>query len=163
MPRVLLILALVATAFWVFTIVDCAVQPPTRHRGVSKPIWILIVVLLPVLGGIMWLVVGRGRASSVATRRAPDDDPEFLGRIGTISDQDERIRRLEEELAQLDAEGEDPRFNPPNGPAASDDTAAPGSATAAGGTATPGTPPPKPPIRPADGDDDARGQRGVIG
>ncbi|KJL44961.1 PLDc N-terminal domain-containing protein [Microbacterium trichothecenolyticum] len=164
MPRVLLILALVATAFWVFTIVDCAVQPPTRHRGVSKPIWILIVVLLPVLGGLLWLIVGRGRASAVAARRAPDDDPEFLGRIGTISDQDERIRRLEEELAQLDAEGEDPRFNPPGGPAASDDTAVPGSAAAAGGTATPGTPPqPKPPIRPADGDDDARGQREALG
>src|SRR6478752_3257839 len=164
MPRVLLILALVATAFWVFTIVDCAVQPPTRHRGVSKPIWILIVVLLPVLGGLLWLIVGRGRASSVAARRAPDDDPEFLGRIGTISDQDERIRRLEEELAQLDAEGDDPRFNPPGGPAASDDAAAPGSAAAAGGTATPGSPPqPKPPIRPADGDDDARGQRGALG
>mgnify|MGYP003583594513 CR=1 FL=1 len=163
MPRVLLILALVATAFWVFTIVDCAVQPPTRHRGVSKPVWILIVVLLPVLGGLLWLIVGRGRAPSVAARRAPDDDPEFLGRIGTISDQDERIRRLEEELAQLDAEGDDPRFNPP-GSAASDDTAAPGSAAAAGGTATPGTPPqPKPPIRPADGDDDARGQRGALG
>ncbi|HKP05789.1 MAG TPA: PLD nuclease N-terminal domain-containing protein, partial [Microbacterium sp.] len=127
MPRVLLILALVATAFWVFTIVDCAVQPPTRHRGVSKPIWILIVVLLPVLGGVLWLIVGRGRASSVASRRAPDDDPEFLGRIGTISDQDERIRRLEEELAQLDAEGEDPRYNPPGAPAASDDATAPGS------------------------------------
>ncbi|WP_374975447.1 PLDc N-terminal domain-containing protein [Microbacterium trichothecenolyticum] len=164
MPRVLLILALVATAFWVFTIVDCAVQPPTRHRGVSKPVWILIVVLLPVLGGLLWLIVGRGRASSVASRRAPDDDPEFLGRIGTISDQDERIRRLEEELAQLDAEGDDPRYNPPTEPAASDDATAPGSAAAAGGTATPGTPPqPKPPIRPADGDDDARGQRGAIG
>ena len=121
MPRVLLILALVATAFWVFTIVDCAVQPPTRHRGVSKPVWILIVVLLPVLGGILWLIVGRVRASTVAARRAPDDDPEFLGRIGTISDQDERIRRLEEELAQLDAEDDDPRWSPPAGPAASDD------------------------------------------
>ena len=163
MARLLLILALVGTAFWVYSIVDCALQPPTRHRGVSKGAWIAIVVLLPVLGGLLWFVVGRGRATTIAARRAPDDDPEFLGRIGTISDQDERIRRLEEELAQLDAEGEDPRFNPPNGPAASDDTAAPGSATAAGGTATPGTPPPKPPIRPADGDDDARGQRGVIG
>ena len=49
MPRVLLILALVLTAFWVYTIVDCSVQPANRHRGVSKPIWILIVVLLPVL------------------------------------------------------------------------------------------------------------------
>jgi hypothetical protein len=109
MPRVLLILGLVAIAFWVFTIVDCAVQPPARHRGVSKPVWILIVVLIPVLGGILWLIVGRVRGSAVAARRAPDDDPEFLGRIGTISDQDERIRRLEEELAQLDAEADDPR------------------------------------------------------
>ncbi|MFC8679986.1 PLDc N-terminal domain-containing protein [Microbacterium ureisolvens] len=168
MPRVLLILALVATAFWVFTIVDCAVQPPTRHRGVSKPVWLLIVVLLPVLGGLLWLIVGRVRASAVAARRAPDDDPEFLGRIGTLSDQDERIRRLEEELAQLDSEDDDPRWHPQAGPAASDDTTAPGATTpgsaTAGGTAAPGTPPPaKPPIRPAEGDDDARGQRGAIG
>ena len=28
----LLILALVLTAFWVFTIVDCAVQPPTMVK-----------------------------------------------------------------------------------------------------------------------------------
>lgn len=163
MPRVLLILALVATAFWVFTIVDCAVQPPTRHRGVSKTVWILIVVLLPVLGGLLWLVVGRARKSSVATRRAPDDDPEFLGRLGAISDQDERIRRLEEELAQLDAEADDPT---PSAPGASDksatdktppDKAAPGKPS----SASPGTPTEPPPL-PNDGDDE-RGQRGAVG
>ena len=164
MPRVLLILALVATAFWVFTIVDCAVQPPTRHRGVSKAMWILIVVLLPVLGGILWLVVGRARGATVAARRAPDDDPEFLGRIGTISDQDERIRRLEEELAQLDAEADDPRWHPPAGPVSSDDTTTTAPGAAAGGAPSPATPPPaKPPTRPADGDDDSRGQRGATG
>ena len=151
MPRVLLILALVATAFWVFTIVDCAVQPPTRHRGVSKPVWILIVVLLPVLGGVLWLLVGRTRKSAIVARRAPDDDPEFLGRIGAISDQDERIRRLEEELAQLDAEGEDPR-----GVDAGPDKAAPSSPA----TASPETPA-EPPARPSDGDDE-RGQRGAV-
>jgi hypothetical protein len=158
MPRVLLILGLVAIAFWVFTIVDCAAQPPTRHRGVSKPVWLLIVVLLPVLGGILWLVVGRMRKSAVAAaRRAPDDDPDFLGRIGSISDQDERIRRLEEELAQLDAEDDDPRWNPPIRPAT--DTAAPG-ATASG---APGSSQTDPPTRPTDGDDDTRGQRGAVG
>src|SRR3546814_10638125 len=94
MARLLLILALVGTAFWVYSIVDCALQPPTRHRGVSKGAWIAIVVLLPVLGGLLWFVVGRGRASTAAARRAPDDDPEFLGSIGSIADQDERIRRL---------------------------------------------------------------------
>ncbi|KAA9111470.1 PLDc N-terminal domain-containing protein [Microbacterium rhizomatis] len=151
MPRVLLILALVLTAFWVFTIVDCAVQPPTRHRGVSKPIWILIVLLLPVLGGILWLLVGRVRASAIAARRAPDDDPEFLGQIGTLSDQDERIRRLEEELAQLDAEDADPRWTPPASdvpPAAAESPEAPAA--------------PHDAELPADGDDDGRGQRGAV-
>jgi hypothetical protein len=137
-PRVLLILALVATAFWVYTIVDCAVQPPTRHRGVSKPLWIVIVLVLPVIGGLLWLVVGRARRSAVHATRAPDDDPEFLGRIGTISDQDERIRRLEEELAMLDAEE---AFD---GPSAADTAADPEAAST-----------------PRDDDDEPRGSRGA--
>ncbi|GAA5202517.1 PLD nuclease N-terminal domain-containing protein [Microbacterium jejuense] len=161
MARGLLILALVATVFWVFTIVDCAIQPPIRHRGVSKPVWVLIVVVFPVLGGILWLAVGRARGSVAVLRRAPDDDPEFLGTLGSISDQDERIRRLEEELAALDSEDDDPKWNPPGGTAASDD---PATGTATPGTAaTGGTPPATPPARPAEGDDDARGQRGAIG
>ncbi|KAA9149630.1 hypothetical protein F6B41_04010 [Microbacterium lushaniae] len=145
MTRLLLILALVGTAFWVYAIVDCALQPSTRHRGVSKGAWIAIVVLLPVLGGLLWFVVGRGRgAKTAAARRAPDDDPEFLGSIGSIADQDERIRRLEEELAQLDAEADDERFR------ADPSADAPPSETG-----------PTPPS--TDGDDDARGQRGAVG
>ncbi len=112
MVRVLLPLALLLIAFWVYSIVDCALQPPTRHRGVSKPVWLLIVALLPVVGGILWLVVGRSRPRAQPAFRAPDDNPEFLGRIGSISDQDERIRRLEEELAALDSEDDDPTHLP---------------------------------------------------
>lgn len=142
MTRVLFIGALLAVAFWVYSIVDCAVQPPMRHRGVSKPAWLVIVVLLPVVGGVVWFVIGRtGKAAMVAARRAPDDDPEFLSRIGSISDQDERIRRLEEELAQLDAEAEDPS------PTAPSDDSSRG---------------PLPhPQRPSD-DEDPRGPRGAI-
>ena len=174
MTRVLLILALVLTAFWVYTIVDCSVQPANRHRGVSKPIWILIVIFLPVLGGLLWLTVGRVRRSTIVARRAPDDDPEFLEKIGSLSDQDERIRRLEEELAMLDAEDEDPRWTSP-GPAAPTGTPATGSpaaGTPATGAPAPGTPasgapapeaPPRGTDRPADGDDDTRGQRGAVG
>ena len=155
MTRVLLILALVLTAFWVFTIVDCAAQPSYRHRGVSKPVWLLIVILLPVLGGILWFVVGRVRASALPTRSAPDDDVEFLGRIGTMSDQDERIRRLEEELAQLDAEDDDPKWQAP-GTAATPKTTATPTETGA---------PADPPVRGSapDTDDDGRGQRGAVG
>lgn len=159
MPRVLLILALVLTAFWVFAIVDCSVQPANRHRGVSKPIWILIVVLLPVLGGLLWLTVGRVRRSTIAARRAPDDDPEFLEQIGTLSDQDERIRRLEEELALLDAEDDDPRWTNPGGTAVA---GTPPTGSPASGTVEP-EPPARGTDRPTDGDDDTRGQRGAVG
>lgn len=149
MTRLLLILALVGTAFWVYSIVDCALQPYTRHRGVSKTAWVFIVILLPVLGGILWFVIGRGRRPAAVARRAPDDDPDFLGSVGraTIADQDERIRRLEEELAQLDAESDDPRDRRHDTP----DASGPASdAKPATGTAT-------------DGDDDSRGQRGAVG
>jgi hypothetical protein len=148
--RFWLIIGFVALIFWVYTIVDCAVQPATRHRAVSKPAWIAIVVLLPVLGGVLWLAIGRTRPSTVASRRAPDDDPEFLGRLGSMSDQDERIRRLEEELAQLDAEADDPRWTTPE----------PSLPTSADSAAKP-EPPVRDPDRP-DGDDDVRGQRGAV-
>ena len=53
--RILLPAVLLLIAFWVYSIVDCALLPPTRHRGVSKPVWLLIVVLLvttrPIAGG----------------------------------------------------------------------------------------------------------------
>jgi len=107
--RFLLIGGVLAAAFWVFSIVDCALQPATRHRGVRKGIWILIVVLLPVIGGILWFVIGRRRANDSGVRPviAPDDDPAFLRSISK-TEQDDRIRRLEEELARLDDENDGP-------------------------------------------------------
>jgi hypothetical protein len=56
-----------------------------RRRGVPTPVWLLIV-LVPVLGGVLWLVMSRG-APSAGQRGpargpvAPDDDPEFLRRL----------------------------------------------------------------------------------
>lgn len=104
--RILLPATLLLLAFWVYSILYCAFQPADRHRGVSKPVWLVIIVLLPVVGGILWFIVGRGAARPPQDFRAPDDDLAFLGSIGSISDQDERIRRLEAELAALDAEDE---------------------------------------------------------
>lgn len=105
MARALIVLAVAAAVFWVFSTVDCAVQPPSRHRGVSKRAWIAIVVLIPVIGGILWFAIGRTRPDAQRQRPiAPDDDPTFLGTVRPIPDQDERIRQLEEELARLDAE-----------------------------------------------------------
>lgn len=109
MARVLIVGGFLALVFWVFSIVDCAVQPATRHRGVPKGAWIAIVVLIPVLGGILWFVLGRRRGSTQGGSRmvAPDDDPQFLQSISK-TEQDARIRQLEEELARLDDETDGP-------------------------------------------------------
>ncbi|MFD5226458.1 PLDc N-terminal domain-containing protein [Microbacterium sp. NPDC058342] len=112
MARFLIIGGFLAVVFWVYSIVDCAVQPASRHRGVSKTAWVFIVVLLPVIGGILWFTLGRLRRGDVDTGyvTGPDDDPEALRRMST-AEQDARIRELEAELARLDDEsdGADPR------------------------------------------------------
>jgi uncharacterized small protein (DUF1192 family) len=112
----LIVLGIAAVVFWVFSIVDCAIQPPSRHRGVSKGAWLAIVVLMPVLGGVLWFVLGRARKQKPGRVIAPDDDPSFLGTLKGLSDQDERIRLLEEELARLDSEGDAPGTAPGDAP-----------------------------------------------
>jgi hypothetical protein len=109
----LIIGGFLAVVFWVFSIVDCAVQPATRHRGVSKSAWIAIVILIPVIGGVLWFALGRRRGADGEgeRRRAPDDGPEFLRSL-TRSEQDARIAQLEAELARLDDESDGPTTDP---------------------------------------------------
>lgn len=92
----------------VFSIVDVAMIERHRVRALPKTAWIVIVVILPVVGPLLWLTLGReGRGTASGSRAvAPDDDPAFLGGLQADArlDQDERIRRLEQELAELDDE-----------------------------------------------------------
>ncbi|PKI90226.1 hypothetical protein CW368_10625 [Actinomycetales bacterium SN12] len=112
MARLLIVGGFLAVIFWVFSIVDVAAQPADRHRGVAKGTWVLIVVLLPVIGGILWFWIGRRRRGERVSDfvTGPDDDPAALRSMST-AEQDARIRQLEEELARLDDEtdGTDPR------------------------------------------------------
>lgn len=108
MVRLYVVLGVVAVAFYIFSIVDCALADSTRVRTLPKPAWVFIV-LIPVIGGILWFLFGRARRSDSGAVRsvAPDDDPAFLGSLGRDRDQEARIRRLERELAELDDKGGD--------------------------------------------------------
>lgn len=106
-PRLFVILFVVAVALIVFSIVDVVVTDLRRIRALNKPLWIIIILVLPIIGAILWFVFGKERKDSAGTggvRRsvAPDDDPEFLKNLRRDEEQDERIRRLEQELAELD-------------------------------------------------------------
>ena len=102
MARVWLVLAVIAVALTIFTLIDVILTDRARVRGVPKAAWVLIAIL-PVIGAILWFSIGRGPARAAApTYVAPDDDLAFLRDLSAKEDQDERIRRLEQELSELD-------------------------------------------------------------
>jgi hypothetical protein len=119
MPKLLIGLGLALVILTVYTLVDCAVLDRKRIRGLPRWVWIFVIVLVPLIGPLLWLLVGHGR-STPTTRSyrsvAPDDDVDFLrglngGGVATATgenrpfnekDQQERIRRMEQDLADLD-------------------------------------------------------------
>ena len=103
MPRLLFVLAAIALALMVFTLVDVALTDARRARGVPKGFW-FFVVLIPIVGSILWFALGKEPVGAAPRRTqvAPDDDPSFLKDLRRDEDTDERIRRLEQELADLD-------------------------------------------------------------
>ena len=109
MPRLYVILTVLFVAFTIFSFIDCIRTEQSRVRALPKALWAVLIVIVTPFGGILWFTLGkdrRGRSPVAATRgggsKAPDDDPEFLRRLGADAERDERIRELEARLAELD-------------------------------------------------------------
>ena len=100
----LLIFGIAALVLDVFAIVDLVVIDKSRVRAFPKVFWIVVVVAIPFVGAFLWFAVGRdwGRKGGQPKVVAPDDDPEFLRSIRLDEEQQARIRKLEQELADLD-------------------------------------------------------------
>jgi len=116
MLRLLPVLLILALAL--FALVDCLARDEDEIRALPKVLWVLVILLFPLLGSVVWFIAGRphgaalpgaglgsGSGSAPDERRfnpfgrgsggpqralAPDDDPEFLRRL------DEQRRRDEE-------------------------------------------------------------------
>lgn len=93
MAGVLIGLAIVA--FWLYTLFDVITTPEEEARNVPKALWVIVILLAPVVGGVFWLLFGRPSAEQYDARtgkpgaskpvpgpavppRGPDDDPDFL-------------------------------------------------------------------------------------
>ena len=79
-------LGLLAVALYIYFIIDVARTPRGEARTLPKYLWLIIVIVLPLLGGLLWLALGRTWPSGGAWfgRRAPmapDDDPRFLRKL----------------------------------------------------------------------------------
>jgi hypothetical protein len=109
MVRTDLIVGFIALALFIFALVDCISIYESRVKTLNKLAWVFIIILIPILGPIFWLTLGKGRLDASQTPArfrdsrpvAPDDDPEFLRNASRVEQQDERIRRLEAELKAL--------------------------------------------------------------
>jgi hypothetical protein len=116
MARVSLAIVLIGLVVEIAAIVSCALTPERQVRAIPKPLWLIVILIFPVVGPVLWFMLGRDRRAPVTRRIAPDDDPEFLRGLGRKRQaalpahaDEETIRRLEQELSAGDtAAGPDP-------------------------------------------------------
>lgn len=124
---------LVELAVLVYCLIDCIQADESRVRNLSKTGWIILIVILPIVGGVAWLVAGRPEQAPRGARRvpwpstatagfpeherprplAPDDDPEFLAGLRRSETQHEQmLRDWETQLRQREARLTEPPTEP---------------------------------------------------
>lgn len=107
MIRVLGMIVLVAAYISFFF--DVLRTPRGDVRALPKWLWMIIVLIIPIIGGVLWLLLGRAFPSRGSRWRrraplAPDDDPSFLKTLDEEAWR-ERMRRRRGET------GPDPAAN----------------------------------------------------
>ncbi|MEV4279751.1 PLDc N-terminal domain-containing protein [Actinoplanes xinjiangensis] len=96
MVRLFILLAGAALVLLVLALISVLSAERVRHA--PRAVWVLVVLLVPIAGPILYFFAGRpiDRTRRPARRPAsPDDDPDFLRSMG-----DEQSRRDRELLAQ---------------------------------------------------------------
>jgi len=105
-------LAVAVLVIFVYGLVDVIRTDGRLTRGISKPAWIVVMIVLPVLGAILWLLIGRPRGSSPQQNyrhpTAPDDDPDFLRNLEVRRRNEAEAARLKKLKDELDAKAKDP-------------------------------------------------------
>ncbi|MEV0385234.1 PLDc N-terminal domain-containing protein [Nonomuraea sp. NPDC050643] len=100
------VMGLVTLALWLYCLFDVITTPEALCRNLPKLGWLVVVVILPLLGSLLWLVAGRPqRVPGTATQPSafpeydrpgrfaatnPDDDEEFLRRCRERAEEQRR-------------------------------------------------------------------------
>ena len=99
-------------ALMIFALVDVITSDSWKFRYLDKVSWIFIVILLPLIGSILWLIVGKQPVESTDrgtfgdphryetsfSQQSPQDDAAVVEREIEFHEREARIRRLEAEL-----------------------------------------------------------------
>ncbi|NUL46045.1 PLDc_N domain-containing protein [Cellulosimicrobium funkei] len=123
MPRFLIPLGIVAAGLIIYSLIECLMTPRHQVRAMPKAVWILIIVLVPLVGALLWLFLGRRRGSSsgggttggparAPRPQSPDDDAAFLRQLDIQRKQAARQAELDRRDAELKArEKREPKDN----------------------------------------------------
>ena len=133
MARLYLLLFALEIILAVLALISCLSAYEGQVRVLPKGVWVIIILLLPWVGSILYLAFGRPlpetRAGADAWRPgpalpesdrprqlAPDDDPAFLKTIDaqTRRSDEELLRRWEEDLRRREDELRKKKDLPPS-------------------------------------------------
>ncbi len=126
---------IVELALLVFCLVEAITTPSDEVRNLDKTLWIVLIIIVPLVGGIAWLVAGRPQqqrpsnqwrmgdgfaessgppAPARSRGGSPDDDPEFLASIHV--EQEQTLKKWEDDLKAREARlrEEEQRRQPPS-------------------------------------------------
>lgn len=122
MPRLLIPLIIVSVGVMIYALIEAISTPSARTRIMPKGIWIVVIILVPLIGGVLWLLFGNENSYLASTVQGfqktsgptrpttPDDDEEFLRSLDVQRNQKRRaeeLERRERELRRREAELED--------------------------------------------------------
>jgi hypothetical protein len=113
------ILGLALFVLWIYCIFDVIATQEALVRNMPKMMWLLVVIILPLVGAVAWLVLGRpqkagftpGDTSYRQPRRVrgPEDSPGFMsgldGRSRELRNWEEDLKRREDELRKREEDG----------------------------------------------------------
>jgi hypothetical protein len=102
-PMIDLLPGIVELALLVFCLIDCIQSPEIDIRNLPKWAWLLLIIILPLVGGIAWLVVGRPLRRATTTWQPGSGFPESERPAPDTRDIDDRLAA---DLARADQEHE---------------------------------------------------------
>ena len=136
MIRAMLIIggAALIVGLTLYTLLDAVRTPAHEARTLPKWLWVLVTLLFPVVGPLMWLILCRPKAQPAAgaprpgfgQRRntlapsvsSPDDDEEYLRWLKAKAERERRSREAEsnnkQDSERKDSEHKDPEDGTPN-------------------------------------------------
>ena len=140
------VVALLLFVFWVWALLDCIATDGALCRNLPKGVWLILVLLIPDIGAVAWLLLGRPEkarwrpgSTDYTKSRGPvglEDRPDYSG-ASDVSERrsaelDRRLERWETEQRALREKAEPAKALPAAAPPAAADVSAtdtPGEAT----------------------------------